>query len=253
MKIGIHVPSRERMNRRLTLLTSIITSVNNINNVNVYFGVDEDDPTRKVIYKVADAVPCVKIINIKNNGRFIGLGKMWNICVNESDDDIISMIGDDMVFHTQGWDDMIIEEFSGKNLPEDKIKAVHCNDDYHGAKLAVNLFCHRKYNDIMGQFMREEFKINWVDQWLHQMFNCFGRLTYRKDIMIEHKHWVYGKAKHDNIATRMATEDTNQISDRLWSDLVNERILDAKKLGNYLKQEPDWSKVDTIGATISYK
>ena len=250
MKIGIHVPSRERMNRRLTLLTSIITSVNDINNVNVYFGVDEDDPTRKLIYKVADAIPCVKIINIKNDGKFLGLGKMWNQCVNESDDEIISMIGDDMVFHTPGWDNMIIEEFSGNNIPGDQIKAIHCNDDYHGAKLAVNLFCHRKFNDVMGQFMREEFKINWVDQWLHQVFSAFGRLKYRGDIMIEHRHWVLGKAKPDVVAERMAVADKDKVSDKLWHDLVDERIKDVQKLSNYLGIEPDWSVVDTQGRCL---
>jgi len=250
MKIGIHVPSRERMNRRLTLLTSIITSVKDINNVNVYFGVDEDDPTRKVIYKVADAIPCLKIVDIKNDHKFIGLGKMWNICVNETDDDIISMVGDDMVFHTPGWDEMLINEFSGDNMPQDKIKAVHCNDDCHGAKLAVNLFCHRKFNDVMGQFMREEFKINWIDQWLHQVFSAFGRLKYRGDIMIEHRHWVLGKDKRDKTAERMAIADANKISDQLWHDLVDERIKDVRKLSEYLKVKPDWSKVDTGGKLI---
>lgn len=251
MQIAIIVPSRERMNRRLTLLTSIITTVKDINNVNIYFGVDKDDPTRDLIYKVASAIPCVKIVDINNNSKFPGLGKLWNICVNNTKEDIISMVGDDMVFQTQNWDEMLLEEF--KNMPPDKIKAVHCNDAHHGKKLAVNLFCHRKYAEIMGQFMREEFKINWVDQWLHQMFNAFNRLTYREDIMIEHRHWVYGKANHDGVATRMAVEDTNQISDKLWSSLVDERILDAKKLSTYLKQEPDWSKIDTVGATIKYK
>jgi hypothetical protein len=251
MQIAIIVPSRERMNRRLTLLTSIITSVDDINNIKVYFGIDKDDPTRNLAYKIAAAVPCVKIVDIETHGKFPGLGKLWNICVKNSTEEIISMIGDDMVFLTPGWDKMILDEFA--NLPEDKIKAVHCNDNHHGKKLAVNLFCHRKYADVMGQFMREEFKINWVDQWLHQMFDSFGRLSYREDIMIEHRHWVYGKAKHDNIASRMAIEDTNQISDKLWGDLVNERIKDAKKLGAYLKLEPDWNKIDTIGATISYK
>jgi len=251
MKIAIIVPSRERMNRKLTLLTSIITSVSNINNITVYFGTDMDDPTRNLVYKIAAAVPCVKVVDIETHGKFPGLGKLWNVCVENSTEDIISMIGDDMVFLTQGWDDMLLKEF--ENMPEDKIKAVHCNDNHHGKKLAVNLFCHRKYAEVMGRFMREEFKINWVDQWLHQMFNCFGRLTYREDIMIEHRHWLYGKANHDQIATRMAIEDTNQVSDKLWGSLVNERILDAKKLSSYLKQEPDWSKLDTSGATISYK
>jgi hypothetical protein len=246
MKIAILVPSRERMNRRLTLLTSIITSVNDINNVNIYFGVDKDDPTRDLIYKVSKAIPCVKIVDIDNNGEFIGLGKMWNICVDNCNEEIISMIGDDMVFKTPNWDLEVIKEFSD-NCPDDKIKAIHCNDDCHGAKLAVNLFCHRKYAEVIGQFMREEFKINWVDQWLHQVFNAFGRLKYRGDIMIEHRHWVLGKDTRDRTADRMAVADVNKISDKLWHDLVDERIKDVEKLAAYLNQKPNWSVVDTQG------
>jgi len=246
MKIAILVPSRERMNRRLTLLTSIITSVSDINNVNIYFGVDKDDPTRDIIYKVSKAIPCVKIVDIDNNGQFIGLGKMWNICVNNCNEEIISMIGDDMVFKTSNWDLEVIKEFS-EDCPEDKIKAIHCNDDCHGAKLAVNLFCHRKYAEVMGQFMREEFKINWVDQWLHQVFNAFGRLKYRGDIMIEHRHWVLGKDTRDRTADRMAVADVDKISDKLWHDLVDERIKDVEKLSEYLKIKPNWVVVDTQG------
>jgi hypothetical protein len=246
MKIAILVPSRERMNRRLTLLTSVITSVSDINNVNIYFGVDKDDPTRDLIFKVSKAIPCVRIVDIDNNGQFIGLGKMWNICVDNCNEEIISMIGDDMVFKTPNWDLEVIKEFS-EDCPEDKIKAIHCNDDCHGAKLAVNLFCHRKYAEVMGQFMREEFKINWVDQWLHQVFNAFGRLKYRGDIMIEHRHWVLGKDTRDRTADRMAVADVNKISDKLWHDLVDERIKDVEKLSTYLNQKPNWSVVDTQG------
>jgi hypothetical protein len=243
MKIAILVPSRERMNKRLTLLFSILTTVKDINNVNIYYGVDEDDPTLPTIEKVAAAIPAVKVIRIKNEGKFLGLGKLWNILTNETQEEIISMIGDDMVFKTPNWDEEVLKEFT-QNLPEDKIKAIHCNDDCHGAKLAVNLFCHRKYAEVMGHFMREEFKINWVDQWLHQVFSAFGRLSYRGDIMIEHRHWVLGKSNHDETAVRMAQADTNKISDKLWYNLTDERIKDVEKLGKYLKMEPDWSKVD---------
>jgi len=249
MKIAILVPSRERMNRRLTLLTSIITTVSDINNVTIYFGVDKDDPTRSLIYKVASAIPCVKIVDIENSGEFIGLGKMWNICAETSTEEIISMIGDDMVFRTSNWDLELIKEFT-ENCPGDKIKAIHCNDDCHGEKLAVNLFCHRKYMDVLGKFMREEFKINWIDQWLHQVFNAFGRLKYRGDIMIEHRHWVLGKDKRDNTADRMAIADVDKISDKLWHDLVDERIKDVKTLAAYLQEEPNWSVVDIAGGTI---
>lgn len=243
MKIAILVPTRERMNNRLTLLFSILTTVNNINNVTVYYGVDKDDPTLETIKRVSTAIPCLKVVEIENDGKFLGLGKLWNILTEQSTEDIISMIGDDMVFKTKDWDLEILKEF--KNAPPDNIKAVHCNDDYHGAKLAVNLFCHRKYAEILGRFMREEFKINWVDQWLHQMFSAFNRLTYRGDIMIEHRHWVLGKNVHDKTAERMTIADVNKISDKLWHSLKNERIKDTEKLAAYLNIIPDWSKVDT--------
>ena len=130
-------------------------------------------------------------------------------------------------------------------MSEDCIKAVHCNDDCHKSKLAVNLFCHRKYAEILGGFMREEFKINWVDQWLHQVFSAFNRLTYRDDIMIEHRHWVLGKNTKDDTADRMAVADVNKISDKLWHELTQERINDVKKLSKYLDLQPNWSRVDT--------
>jgi hypothetical protein len=248
MKIAILVPTRGRMNNRLTLLFSILTTVSDINNVNVYYGVDKDDPTLPLIKKVANAIPCLKVIEIENNGKFLGLGKLWNILVEESTEEIISMIGDDMVFKTNDWDQMILDEFA--KSPSDMIKAVHCNDDCHGAKLAVNLFCHRKYAEVLGRFMREEFKINWVDQWLHQVFSAFGRLVYRGDIMIEHRHWVLGKNVHDETAKRMAVADENKISDQLWYDLVDERVKDVKLLSQYLQQKPNWSVVDTAGTTL---
>lgn len=245
MKIAILVPSRERMNNRLTLISSIVTTVKDINNVTLYFGVDEDDPTLFLARKLEAAFPFLKIIEIKNNGQFLGLGKLWNILTDSSTEEIISMVGDDMLFRTQNWDEEIINEI--KNSPPDNIKAVHCNDDMHKSKLAVNLFCHRKYAEVMGGFMREEFKINWVDQWLHQLFSAFHRLTYRDDIMIEHRHWSLGKSARDNTVKRMYEADgPDKISDKLWYQLTKERIQDVEKLSKYLNIDPDWTKVDTV-------
>lgn len=243
MKIAILVPTRERMNNRLTLLFSILTTVSDIKNISVYYGVDKDDPTLDTIKKVAAAIPCLKIVEIESTNKPFSLGRLWNTLVENSTEEIISMIGDDMVFKTKDWDIKLLQEFAA--MPSDNIKAVHCNDDCHGPKLAVNLFCHRKYAEVVGKFMREEFKINWVDQWLHQCFQAFNRLSYRGDIMIEHRHWVLGKNVRDKTADRMAVADVNKISDQLWHDLVDERIADVKKLAEYLKIKPNWSVVDT--------
>lgn len=245
MKIGILVPSRERLNLKLTLISSIITSVDDINNVVLYFGIDDDDPTKEIVQKIANAIPFVKIIPIHNEGKFIGINKIWNILAENCSEEIFGYIGDDMVYKTNGWDTKILEEFTGNKLPEDKIKLVHCNDCFHGAKLSVNAFVHRQYYELLGYFCRPEFLINWSDQWMYQSFNAFKRICYRPDIVIHHNHWIFGNRPKDAVATRMLSDNHDSKSDKLWHDLTQQRIDDITALGKYLKMEPDWSKVDT--------
>ena len=245
-KISLLVPSRERLNLKLTLISSILTTVKDINNVELLFGIDEDDPTRDIAYKISNAIPFVKIIDIKNDKKFIGINKIWNMLYPHAKGDILGYIGDDMVFKTENWDEEILKEFTGSNLPKDSIKLVHCYDGYRNSdEICVNAFLHKKYVDIIGYLCREEFLINWSDQWLYQTFKAFDRVVWRKDIHIQHNHWVFGKRERDNVANRMLSDNKDKISDELWHSLKNERIADVDKLAKYLNIEPDWSKVDS--------
>jgi hypothetical protein len=246
MKISLLVPSRERLNLKLTLISSIITSVDNINNVELIFGVDEDDPTRDIVYKIASAIPFVKIIDVQNNHKFIGINKIWNLLYPHASGEILGYIGDDMVFKTPSWDKMILDEFSSTNLPPDQIKLVHCYDGYRNTdEICVNAFLHKKYTEIVGYLCKEEFLINWSDQWMYQTFKAFNRIKYRKDIHIQHNHWVFGQRKRDNVADRMLSDNNDKKSDQLWYDLVDDRMEAVNKLSRYLNIVPDWSKVDT--------
>ena len=244
MKIGLLIPSRERLDLKLTLISSIITSVDSIDNINIHFGIDADDPTLDIAHKIANAIPCVKIHIIENDGKFIGINRIWNILAKQSDDDIFGYIGDDMIFRTKGWDTKIINEFSGDKLPEDQIKMVHCWDGYQGAKLSVNAFVHRKYYEVMGYFCRPEFLINYSDSWMIQMFRAFDRVTYLEDVFIQHNHWVFGNRKKDATADRMLADGNDKASDQMWANLRGQHHEDIKKLGEYLKKTPDWNKVD---------
>ena len=244
-KISLLVPSRERLNLKLTLISSIITSVKDINNVELIFGIDEDDPTREIVYKIADAIPFVKIVDIQNEGKFIGINKIWNLLYPHAEGDILGYIGDDMIFKTRDWDEKILEEFNENNLPQDKIKLVHCYDGFRKRdEICVNAFLHKKYTEIVGYLCREEFLINWSDQWLYQTFKAFDRVKWRDDIYIHHNHWVFGERDRDSVADRMLSDNKDRISDKLWDDLGEERKKDIEKISNYLKQEPNWSVVD---------
>lgn len=246
MKISLLVPSRERLNLKLNLICSILTTVHDINNVELIFGIDRDDPTQDIVYKIAAAIPFVRIINIENNGKFIGINRIWNILAANTKNEIFGYIGDDMIFKTLNWDKAILDEFDKNNCPQDCIKLVHCFDGHRDRdEISVNAFVHRKYYEVLGYFCREEFLINWSDQWMYQTFNAFNRVKYRRDIHIQHNHWVYGERKRDNTADRMLADNNDKISDQLWFDLSPQREEAVKKLSAYLNLEPDWSKVDT--------
>ena len=245
MKIGLLIPSRERLNLKLTLISSIITSVHNINNVVLYFGIDEDDPTLDIALKIEQAIPFVRIVLIPNEKKFIGINRIWNQLAANCREEIFGYIGDDMVFRTPDWDALIIKEFRN-NLPADKIKMVHCWDGYHGPNLCVNAFVHRKYYEVMGYFCRPEFLINYSDKWMYQQFKAFDRVTYLPDVYIEHNHYVFGRRSIDETAKRMLADNHDKISDAMWKQLRPQHIEDIQKLGKYIQIEPNLTNVDRI-------
>jgi hypothetical protein len=219
--------------------------VDNIDNVELVFGIDKDDPTRDIVYKIAQAIPFVRIVDIENNGKFIGINRIWNILAANTTNELFGYVGDDMIFKTPGWDTRILTEFNESNCPKDKIKLVHCYDGHRNFdEICVNAFVHRKYYEVLGYFCKEDFLINWSDQWMYQTFNAFKRIVYCKDIHIQHNHWIYGSRAKDKIADRMLSDNHDTISDQLWHDLAPERVAAVEKLGKYLNIEPDWTKVD---------
>ena len=243
-KIALLVPSRERIQSKRDLANSIAHTAHNIDNINLYFGIDDNDPTKQEAIQISKEMPFVKIIEIHNNGKFDGLGKLWNICAKATNEEIMAMIGDDMTFVTSGWDAKILEEFDSAHCPPDNLKMVHCYDGRHGAAIAVNAFVHRKYMDITGYFMREEFKCDFIDLWLQQVFTALGRIKYRGDIHIEHRHWSFGKMPVDAVARNLRGNNYPTISQRLWVETKGERIKEVEMIAKILGITANLSKID---------
>ena len=258
-KISLLVPSRERLNLKLTLISSLISSCDDINNVELIFGTDEDDPKKDAIERICANASFTSSITIENGGKFIGINRIWNTLFEHAAGDIIGYIGDDMTFMTPGWDTSIIEEFSDEKLTNDRLKLVHCYDGYRSRdEICVNAFTTRRYHEIVGYFTRPEFLINWSDQWMYQTYKAFDRVTYRRDIHIQHNHWVLGFRKIDHVAHRMHGKvkdahtpeklndntDIEKYSNQLWYDLRPEHIKEIEKISLVTGLKPDWRYVD---------
>lgn len=246
MKIALLVPSRERLDLKRNLIDSLISTSNNIGNVVLYFGIDDDDPTKKNVIEMADRYDFIKIVNIENKGKFLGVGKLWNICANQCSEEIMSMIGDDMVFKTKGWDDRILTEFNSFNCPKDNLKMVYCNDGRHGDKISVNAFVHRSYMEINGYFMREEFYTDYIDIWLQHVFFAIGRLKYLGDVLIEHRHWSFGKGIKDNVANNLRGNGYPEHSAKIWEETRQLREKEIRKLANFIGITPNLSRLNRV-------
>lgn len=243
MKIALLLPTRERMNNKINFLMSALARCKSPLNYTLYMGLDKDDPTLERCQKLATAINNLKIVIIPPNptGKF-SLGYFWNVLAKESTEEIISMLGDDFVFSSDNWDEEIINEFKACS---DNFKLVCGSDGHRADGFASWLFIHRRYMEVTGYFMREEFSRNWIDQWLDNMYTAFSRKVYRKDIVITHNHWVFGASKFDKVAERMRdTEGPNkEYSDQIWPKLYDERINEAKKWEKILGITPDLSKI----------
>lgn len=245
-KIALLVPTRNRINNVLTLLSSLMLTTSDSHNIHVYFCADADDPNLATLQGICDKLNWAEVVINNETGKFIGVGKLWNICAEKALTDgcqILAMIGDDMIFKTRKWDLRIISLFGQS---DDKLIGVYCNDECHRGRLAVNFFIHRKYLDLKltsnGKFVREEFKVNWIDTWLERVFRSCHRLVYRDDIVIEHRHWILGKNEKDMTADRMLADNTETESDEMWKKLSTIRVQDAILLGKAINYIPETSK-----------
>ena len=202
-------PTRNRMNKLLTLISSLITTVNEPKNVILVLGIDEDDPAKKFYNYLKINVPIVRVVEFKNNGKFLGLSTMWNEMAKKVDADIYAMIGDDMMFKTQNWDTEIIKEF--KNGPKDKIIMVHCNDGMRGPgnqfaqvpPLCVNFFIHKNYINTTGYFVEPYMENTHHDTWPQIVFDSLKRTVYRHDILIKHLHYSVTDNSQDPVSQNL--------------------------------------------------
>lgn len=234
MKISLLCPSRERLNKFITFTSSVFSTVNDINNIEIVLGVDDDDPKIVSYKRIAKNLNFVTLIIFKSKlFKEEGLSGLWNIMAKKSSGDIIAMVGDDMIFKTVEWDVKIIETFKQQ---KDNIYLVHCNDGMRGPgnkyaavePLAVNSFIHRDYIDAVGRYVQTEEPNIFQDTYLDTLFKTLGRKIYYHDIIIKHLHFSEGgtrDATSDRLEkTRVGIWDNNDLFKRKLTPVIQREL-----------------------------
>ena len=184
--ISLLLPSRGRPTWLHRMMFTALETAIYPRSVEIVVYVDEDDPEREAYLRL----PWVKV----KLGPRIVLSEMWNDCFQRSTGNIVMHCGDDVVFKTPGWDEIVRKEF--EKYP-DKLVFLYGDDlGPNGQVFGTHGFMHRRWAEIVGYFVPPLFSSDWNDVWLNEVADMIGRKVLIP-IVTEHLHYTFGKAPRD--------------------------------------------------------
>ena len=215
--ISILCPTRERPNEFRRLVESVLSLATHERRVEIVAYHDEDDISGYY------GLPKVQWVF----GPRIVLSEMWNECYRHSRGDILMHCGDDIVFRTPGWDEIVREAFAAS---PDKILLVHGDDCSPNTDvLATHGFLHRRWVETVGYFVPPYFSSDWNDVWLTEVADMIGRRV-KVPIVTEHMHHSFGKAERDRNTNEREERGRADGVVEIFKEKRKERRADAAKL-----------------------
>lgn len=229
--ISILCPTRGRPDFMENLVQSAIDT-SEWNNFEVVFYIDEDDQAS------IDKIDKLKFIcNITTViGPRINLSQAWNKAFEKASGDIFFHAGDDLIFRTKYWDEMVTFQY---RYHKDKILFVGGQDGLHPPhkKFLTHGFLHRKWVETVGYFVPPYFSSDYNDTWLNEVADMIGRKIYMDDLLIEHMHPIAGKHFWDRTHQERLERHRLDKPQNIYAEKAPERKADAAKLQQYIKDK----------------
>ena len=196
IEISILCPTRKRPNNIKRFIDSIEHTCKDISQVEVIFYIDKDDSISTPV--ILEYPPPLTKVYI---GSRIFQSDMYNYIGPIALGNILMFTGDDVVFRTKGWDQIVIDTF--EHGPKDKILLVYGSDVKpvnHIVGLpedfGTQFFIHRNWAEAVGYISPKFFCTDFTDCWFNEIAQKLDR---RKQIpiIVEHMHYLFGKAEKD--------------------------------------------------------
>lgn len=192
-KINLMIPTYKRVKELDALIKSVMETAKDLSNVFFTFCINRKDcETRDYLIDAMNGKePFSRFNIIYENTEQPNLAHYYNLMYQETafkgENVLVSMIGDDMLFLSSGWDERILGEV---NKRDGKI-VLWCNDMLAGKKstACINLFTTRKMVDASKHpFMCDLFHADMIDVvWWH-VGTCTSTLVYLDDVILKHNH-----------------------------------------------------------------
>tara|TARA_R100001443_G_scaffold116647_1_gene137733 strand:- start:814 stop:1515 length:702 start_codon:yes stop_codon:yes gene_type:complete len=229
MKISLLCPTRKRPHFMEELYRSAFSTCSDDKNIEIIFALDNDDSESIEKYFDLSSERTKAVLCERLDGN---LSKMWNRCHAIADGEIFMHCGDDLRFKTDGWDELVLEEF---NKYEDKIVLVYGDDGIRKDDLATHGFVHKNWVDTIGYFLPPYFSSDKNDVWLTDVARRTGRLN-KIDIYTEHLHPSVGKHCWDETHNERIERGKRDKIHELYKSKQDERNRDSQKLKDFIER-----------------
>lgn len=166
-------------------------------------------------------------------GDRIVLSQMWNKCYEASKGSICALMGDDIIFRTQGWDLLVRETFERF---DDRIAYVYGRDGFQGDDFGTHGFIHKNWVDAVGYFVPPYFSSDFNDTWLNDVAKMIGRHIFIPELYTEHMHFINGKAEKDRTHLERLERHARDHVEDIYSSKLSERESDAQKLRSVMNK-----------------
>jgi len=200
--ISLIVPTRGRPNYIKQLWESAYSLASRKDLLEIVFRIDNDDTASLEAISNLYSEYGDKIVLF--SGKRITLSECNNQAYSLAKGDIIWLGGDDNLFKTKSWDDVIRREFDEY---DDRICLVGGND-LCNQEIITHPFLSREFiNELGGKIAPFQFKYNYTDTVLNDIANGIGRVI-KTNVVIEHLHFSNGKREVDE-TTKSSIEGIN--------------------------------------------
>lgn len=188
------------------------------------FYIDNDDTESQ---ETAKALEVKTVI-----GPRITLSQMWNECYKIAVSDIYMHGGDDLIFRSPNWDELVLKTF--EKYP-DKIVFIHGPDGFFADNFGTHGFLHKNWVKTVNYFLPPYFSSDYSDMWLNDVANSLKRREYVPDLLIEHMHPALNKASWDQTyLERMARGNRDNVI-KIYKDKKAERDENVQKLNKFIE------------------
>jgi len=235
-KIAILLPTRNRPEILKRFWNSIVETSDDLSLISFYLYIDDDDILTP---------PAVEEMKQSFDNIFsfqeprILMSEMWNFLFFKSTEDIMFLVGDDLIMRTKGWDTLVREKF---DTIEDKIALVYGEDGGESQRMhlpdptsfATHPIVHRKWAEILGYINPPYFSCDYSDTWSNDLADAIDR-KYILPFFHEHMHFTVGKAPFDSTYKEGRDRFNKDNMPSVYSKLKPLLEADIEKLRKYIR------------------